>query len=305
MHRQMRYYYLDKEKKTQGPYTVEELKTFLQSGLISEETLVASAGESSWKSLASVFKSLEAEKSSTWNSNETRCPYCSAALDSDNPSAVCPHCGKSMYCPKRGIWGTFVYVIRNGFNTKGRAGRREFWLFYLVYYLIYLLLTEISRYLTSEQTKVYELQLAEEPMEENFLLPIMNAMSSYLSDTVVCVSLSVVSLYCLLMIFPFLSVSIRRLHDIGISATPVYLGCMLYITGMLSFLALILIPYPLNESILFTEGFDNQATMMLFALSCACISALFFLLTSIFMLVCMFIPGHPGSNKFGPAPSIK
>lgn len=303
MPRQMRYYYLDKEHKPQGPYTVDELNSFLKSGLISEDTLIANAGESTWKSLSSVFSETEEVKCSTWNNHETNCPHCQAILRSDNISSVCPECGKSMYCPKRGLWGTFIYVIRNAFNFRGRAGRREFWLFYLVYYLIYLLLSEIARYYTAEQTRVYELNV--ENTGDSFL-PVIECIRNYFSDTVVIASLSIVSLYCLLMLMPFLSVSVRRLHDIGISAAPVIFGCISYALVAICLIGSLLMSFFLFDIISFTHDINMQtAIIALIMMLVFVISAIFFFIISIFMVVCMFIPGHPGSNKYGPAPSIK
>lgn len=303
MHRQMRYYYLDNEKKPQGPYTVEEMNTFLNSCLISEDTLIASAGESTWKSLSSVFSALEEVKSSMWNNHETVCPYCHAIIASDNSSSVCPECGKSMYCPRRGCWRTFVYVIKNSFNFRGRAGRREFWFFYLVYYLVYILLSEIVRYSTAEQTEAYELNI--EKSGDSFL-PVIEALTNYFSDTVVIASVSAVSLYCLFMLIPFLSVSVRRLHDIGISAAPVIAGCVSYTLVTVSLFGLFLMSSFLSDIVLSMQDIDIQEAIIAFILMLILIvSAICFFLISIFMMVCMFIPGHPGSNKYGPAPSVK
>ncbi len=295
----MRYYYLDNEKKPQGPHTAEELKSFLSSGMISADTLVASAGESSWKSLASVFSRLEEVKSSTWNN----CSHCHANLGSDHVTAVCPECGKTMYCSKRGVWGTFVYVVRNAFNFRGRAGRREFWLFYLVYYIINIILSEIAQYCTAEQTRIFELNAV---MPGDSLQSVIDALSKYFSDTVVVASVSVVSLYCLIMLFPFLSVSVRRLHDIGISAAPVICGCVSYMLIVVSLSGLFLMTSYLFDLVASSQVIDIQpAITELLMMLILGISVISFILISIFMVVCMFIPGHTGPNKFGPAPCIK
>ena len=49
--RAMKYYYLDSEKKVQGPVSETELRVMHESGRLSDETLAAAAGDSGWKPL--------------------------------------------------------------------------------------------------------------------------------------------------------------------------------------------------------------------------------------------------------------
>lgn len=295
MRRQMRYYYLDNEKKPQGPYTVEEMNSFLNSGLISEDTLIASAGESTWKSLSSVFAALEEVKSSTWNKHEFLCPYCKHSLSSD--SHLCAHCGKSLYCPRKGLFATFFYVIKNSFNYKGRAGRREFWLFYLTYFLFYMFFSWLDNHLS--QPVIFDSESIDDSNVS--LSELSNHMMNSYTDVIL--SSSFISIYCLLMLFPFLAVSVRRLHDIGISAAPVVVGSISYIIGTCSVFAFLCnLPDTSFEVIKDAQFIDIKLVVysLLVLLSYLC-----FFLTSIFLLICMFIPGHTGINQYGPAPLSK
>ena len=79
----MKYYYLNEDKKPQGPYNENELAAFKQSGLINDETLAAVAGDSKWRRLGDLLnKDVEAD-CSTWNielGNVLTANRCSKAL---------------------------------------------------------------------------------------------------------------------------------------------------------------------------------------------------------------------------------
>ena len=66
----MKYYYLNEDKKPQGPYSEAELVAFKQSGMINEDTLAAAAGDSRWQRLEDLLNKETAEECSTWNKEE-------------------------------------------------------------------------------------------------------------------------------------------------------------------------------------------------------------------------------------------
>jgi uncharacterized membrane protein YhaH (DUF805 family) len=105
------------------------------------------------------------------------------------------------------------------------------------------------------------------------------------------------------MLFPFLAVSVRRLHDIGISAAPVVVGSISYIIGTCSVFAFLCnLTDTSFEAIKDAQFIDIKLVVyLLLVLS----SYLCFFVTSIFLLICMFIPGHTGINQYGPAPLSK
>ena len=290
----MRYYYLDHEKKPQGLFKRSELNSLLEQGLITEDTLVACAGDSHWQKLSDILSETR-EGCSTWNKKESSCPHCKHILSSD--SHLCAHCGKSMYCPRKGLFGTFFYVIKNSFNYKGRAGRREFWLFYLAYFLFYMLITWLEDYLSTPVTSDSEIIVN----SEMYLSEISNLIMDSYTDIMLSSSFS--SIYSSLLIFPFLAVSVRRLHDIGISATPVVIGSISYIIGsVFVFLFLCGMPDMSIDALRNTQTIDYK----IFIYPLIIILSYFgFFVMSIFLLVSMFIPGHAGNNHYGPAPLSK
>ena len=290
----MRYYYLDHEKIPQGLFTRSELNSLLQQGLITEDTLVARAGDSHFQKL-SVILSETNEECSMWNKMQPVCPHCKHTLSS--ASHLCSHCRKSIYCPRKGLFSTFFYVIKNSFNYKGRAGRREFWLFYLAYFLFYTCISWLQDYFSMPVMGDSELIVN----SEMNLSEISNLIMDSYTDIAYTSSFS--SIYCLLMVFPFLAVSVRRLHDIGISAKPVVIGSISYAIGSVCiFLFLFSMPDMSIDAFRSSQIIDSKLLIysLIIALSYIC-----FFVTSIFLLVSMFIPGHAGANQYGPAPLSK
>ena len=290
----MRYYYLEHEKNPQGLYTRDELRSLLEKGLIDVDTLVACAGDAHWRKLSELFSELS-DKCSTWNKNEPLCPYCKHALTSD--SHLCANCGRSMYCPRKGLFGTFFYVIKGSFNYKGRAGRREFWLFYLAYFLFYMCIFWLEDYLSKpsvcDSDVITDSELLLSEISNHF-------MDSY---TDIVLSSSFTSIYCLLMLFPFLAVSVRRLHDIGISALPVVIGSISYLIGSVCvFWFLFSLPNISLDTLKDTQFIDYKLFICPFIII---VSYFCFFVMSVFLLVSMFIPGHAGNNQYGPAPLSK
>ena len=286
----MRYYYLDHEKKPQGLYTRDELSSLLEKELITVDTLVACAGDSHWRKLSELL-SESSVQCSTWNKNESSCPYCKQILTSD--SHLCANCGRSMYCPRKGLFGTFFYVIKNSFNYKGRAGRREFWLFYLAYFVFYLCISWLDDYLSKPIVCDSDVISDSELLLSDISNHIMDSYSGFVFT----------SIYCLLMIFPFLAVSVRRLHDIGISALPVVIASFSYLIGTVSvFLFIFSLPNISLDTLNNMQTIDYKLFIYPFIVF---VSYFCLFVTSIFLLVGMFIPGHAGNNHYGPAPLSK
>ena len=84
----------------------------------------------------------------------------------------------------------YVKCIKNYFNFSGRARRKEYWMFALFNFLIFIILLFIAFYL-----------------EEDY--------SNNLED----IAFGAIGLYGLFIIVPHLAVACRRLHDTGRSGT--------------------------------------------------------------------------------------
>lgn len=91
--------------------------------------------------------------------------------------------------------------LQNYVNFKGRARRREYWMFLLVNFIVYMLFS-MTIYLLSKELGT---------MTENLLGDGMDMMTAYIYLGVS----AVLSLYSLAMVIPGFAVLFRRLHDIG------------------------------------------------------------------------------------------
>lgn len=91
--------------------------------------------------------------------------------------------------------------LQNYVNFKGRARRREYWMFLLVNFIVYMLFSMMI-YLLSKELGT---------MTENLLGDGMDMMTAYIYLGVS----AVLSLYSLAMVIPGFAVLFRRLHDIG------------------------------------------------------------------------------------------
>lgn len=91
--------------------------------------------------------------------------------------------------------------LRNYVNFKGRARSREYWMFLLVNFIVYMLFSMMI-YLLSKELGT---------MTEDLLGNGMDMMTAYIYLGVS----AVLSLYSLAMVIPGFAVLFRRLHDIG------------------------------------------------------------------------------------------
>lgn len=253
----MKYYYLDSEKKTQGPYSKSELAALMNSGVINPETLAACAGDNSWKKLSELLGDC-----STWNNS------------GEESSAVVRPQKEEI-----SLWSCFLRGLTQFAVFRGRASRKEFWGFYLFYCIFNYAFSRCTELITITETANFEKKIDALGVEAE-LSSIYEALTHYLGDPKVMTVMIFSLLVSLVMFIPFLSISVRRLHDSGSGASGVVLGCIslaaiygciisMFITGEL----------PLVELI-----------VSLFA----------FLMISIYLLVKMILPGNPGENKYGP-----
>lgn len=291
----MKYYYLNSEKKPQGPYSKEEMQSFLNSGAINDETLAAVAGDSKWKALKDLFSSEEQEECSTWNMELGNCPHCKLALEGKNVPENCPECGRCIQGHSKGLWGAFIYAIKNSFNWKGRATRTEFWGFYLFYYIIYQVLNAISNALIPTDAD----EALQKSAESEDLGQLMEGFATYFQDVSVITILSVTSIIWLAFLFPFLSVSVRRLHDTGRSAFAVIFGAISYTAFMGSVIWFIGV---MMCNLADTEVMEpcNMPDFS-FAMLSLMVNSMIFFAIHIYLFIMMVIPSQKGPNKYGPS----
>lgn len=292
----MKYYYLDKDKKTHGPYSLEELITLKRGGIISEETLSAAAGDNHWQVFSDILEKLQARSNcSTWNKNLGKCPHCAVELDGDIVPEFCPNCHKSIHGANRGILWSFVYALKNSFNYKGRATRAEFWGFYLIYYISGLILGQIGKLFIVHQTTLFE----NEAIAAENIAQVNNAFIYYIQDSAVATVNFITSGYALLMMLPFLAVSVRRLHDTGRSAFSVIFACVAHVALLSSFLYLLSLLIQIPESLLMNTISNDitYASLMLLVLITGVLASC----ASLYLFIMMVLPSKKGANKYGPS----
>ena len=291
----MKYYYLNSEKKPQGPYSKEEMQSFLNSGVINDKTLAAVAGDSKWKALSELFSSEEQEECSTWNTELGNCPHCKLALEGKSVPENCPGCGHGRQGHSKGLWGAFIYAIKNSFNWKGRATRTEFWGFYLFYYIIYQVLNAISNALIPSGAN----EALQKSVDSDDLGQMVEGIATYFQDATVIVILSLTSIIWLVFLFPFLSVSVRRLHDTGRSAFAVIFGSVAYIAFMGSFIWFIGV---MMCNLADTEVMEpSDMPDFTFAMLSLMVNSLILFVMHIYLFIMMLIPSQKGPNKYGPS----
>lgn len=291
----MTYYFLNSDKKPQGPYSMEDLNSLKASGVIRDDTLAAAAGDSDWRPLSEV---LIHTKCSTWN-NDIKCPHCEKEIEEKFVPNKCPYCSNWIHGNNLGLWGAFVFGMKNFANFKGRATRTEFWGFVLFCTIIKMGCNKMTEFITMNQTAVLEKMLEEKENEAHFY----TFMKEYMCSTPVLTAISIDFVVGIILFIPFLAVSVRRLHDTGRTATSVVLAtCSLisvYITGA----AFLFQVGSIENFPQFAENFPSAGYISsVFMLGS---SSVFYILISIYLFIMMLLPSNPGSNKFGPCSFLK
>ncbi len=287
----MKYYYLSKENLLCGPHTFEELQTFLENGEIDSEVMVAVAGDRNWKRFSDVIKQLDC---SMWNSDTNACLYCKRDVGDREVPEKCPHCNRWIHGAGRGLWWTFFYALKNIFNYKGRATRKEYWGFIFISYLVYLILDCVfSIYIScfTNSDTAYSVDF--------FELECIDALKVYPGMLILCILLIVIeALICLAQV----SLTVRRLHDTGRNTT-----CFLmWFLSLVGFVVLIVV----SSLTLLEKSFEDSLLLINTNIEQNYTLALTFILfvihvcISIYMFILMLIPGDRSANRYGPSINI-
>jgi uncharacterized membrane protein YhaH (DUF805 family) len=110
----------------------------------------------------------------------------------------------------------YFKALRNKFNFSGRASRAEFWVFFVVNYLILLLLGVLAFAAVLGLVKV--------PGLPGLGMAVIGLL----------VGVGIVALVALLMLIPMLAVVVRRLHDSGRSASWLLLYAPVVVLNLLA-----------------------------------------------------------------------
>lgn len=297
----MKYYYLDSEKRVQGPVSETELRVMHEGGRLSDETLAAAAGDSGWKPL-SVLLNQNCSPCSTWNKTDWKCPHCQQTIERIEADGKCPHCGAIAAEKGRGVWGAFIDSIRKSFDYKGRSTRKEFWGFCLFYYIFSLVIEKVPSYLLIPSSTTLSFQQeVDQASRTGDIEQFSHAMETCFSDPMVIFSIGLYWLYHILMAFPFLAASVRRLHDSGRSAAAVVFGCVSHLMFILSIIWILASVY-INIEYLRTDA-PGLPDDLLMALISFLVSFMVLMLTSLYLFIMMLLPSQNSINKYG-APKL-
>ena len=175
------------------------------------------------------------------------------------------------------LWGYFVRCITKKYSDfSGRARRKEWWSYILFQLLIFIVpvvlfvATTVGEMMSDPDTMQY---MSQNPDDEEYIYSLM-------SGNVYFWAMMIVEL---LLLVPWLAVTCRRFHDVGISSGLFWVvGGLTILINVIGLLALIepgVIPHAVTS-----------------------ISSILSSLTGLVVLVVAFIPGKVGPNAYGPDP---
>ena len=175
------------------------------------------------------------------------------------------------------LWGYFVRCITKKYSDfSGRARRKEWWSYILFQLLIFIVpvvlfvATTVGEMMSDPDTIQY---MSQNPDDEEYIYSLM-------SGNVYFWAMMIVEL---LLLVPWLAVTCRRFHDVGISSGLFWVvGGLTILNNVIALLFMIepgVIPHAVTS-----------------------ISSILSSLTGLVVLVIAFIPGKVGPNVYGPDP---
>lgn len=211
----MKYYYLNKYRQPVGPLTEEQLKTAIRTEALVPDTMVLPEGGNEWVFLNSL-PGMDDALAAVEDSPMGNCPQCGQEITGFCMPPNCAHCGYEMALPvteRESLWKHFVFALKKSFTLRGRATRMEYWGFFLFSNIIMsVLYTFLGVILFGVLLVVPELN--PEQLEENVWMLALFYLVWFLPTLPLCI--------------PYVSVSVRRLHDIGASGWWIPAGILSY-----------------------------------------------------------------------------
>lgn len=188
------YYYLDEENRICGPHRLEDLQALLVEGKISLGTRAAAYRDKEWTVVAALLARVPGAVP-----NYVNCELCGAgiALVQGALPKECPECHGKLMPGGKSLWSHFLYCMNERFFAlRGRATRREYWGWVLWITLLQLLVALLIAGGTGYAMFRYG-QL------DSIALGIL--LTGHL----------LMGITMLFFSFPYYSLLVRRLHDIG------------------------------------------------------------------------------------------
>ena len=175
------------------------------------------------------------------------------------------------------LWGYFVRCITKKYSDfSGRARRKEWWSYILFQLLIFIVpvvlfvATSVGEMISDPDTMQY---MSQNPDDEEYIYSLMSGNVYFWAMMIV----------GLLLFVPWLAVTCRRFHDVGLSTGLFWVvGGLTILNNVVALLVMIepgVVPHAVTS-----------------------ISKILSYLTGLVVLVVAFIPGKTGPNAYGPDP---
>ena len=175
------------------------------------------------------------------------------------------------------LWGYFVRCITKKYSDfSGRARRKEWWSYILFQLLIFIVpvvlfvATSVGEMISDPDTMQY---MSQNPDDEEYIYSLMSGNVYFWAMMIV----------GLLLLVPWLAVTCRRFHDVGLSTGLFWVvGGLTILNDVIALLVMIepgVVPHAVTS-----------------------ISKILSYLTGLVVLVVAFIPGKTGPNAYGPDP---
>lgn len=299
-----KYFYVREGNTTPaGPHTLAELARMKSMGDLTDDTPVAAGGAPRWEKLGELITAHETELTACSHDSIAvpqaaqypqayihpqayrgplpayagPCPNCSHEIPLSEPMLPehCPHCQFTLRAQNpESMWQQFIVAFKKMFEWRGRATRMEYWSFCLFSNIILFIISLFSNFAGSSEAHAYSEKIS-------YLYSDIEAMFGSAMMLQIAVSL--------IFVIPGISVTIRRLHDIGRSGIWLLAGPILAIIIIMSICMTIASAATHSSSTAFWS-----ASMM--------ISIVLFIIINITMFVFMVSDSKPGSNKYGASP---
>lgn len=285
------YYYLNENKEPRGPHTLDELRALLATGKLQPETRAARRGSANWGTLGELLAAPTESATIVLPPppaapSAGSCPVCACELTAPNNILPerCPSCGYRFRALNiHDLWQNFVLTLRKTFVLRGRAPRIEYWSFVLFSTIITTLLITIMQVALVALLPADAITALESPETANELdsLP-----------SVAMVAMAVMGIVYFLVnlavMVPQLTVTVRRMHDVGRSGKWLLLYFLLMVLCICSACSLAAIDDKELSQIIAVAGI----VLPIIAIAGLCI----------FIFILTVLDSHRGPNKYGPSP---
>lgn len=289
------YYYLNENKEPQGPHTIDELRALLATGKLQPDTKAARKGDPGWRDLQAVLDApVQVMSMARQSAPAGTCPACAtelSATDNQLPER-CPGCGYRLRAFNiHDLWQNFVLALRKSFVIKGRAPRIEYWSFVLFstiilnVFLTALQIVAVSM-LPTDAVAALDASLESDHMPEQLAGGVL-IMLFLLGIVYFAINLAVM--------VPHITVTVRRLHDVGRSGKWLLGYFLLIALWMVSLIAMVAALAPYEAA---TDTPDIVAAFPIAFIVMLLITFAY----SLYFFILTLLDSQRGPNKYGPSP---